>query len=115
MACAPFQAPVSQLLDACAAELADLASRCEVLQSTLSPGLSHAAIDDAQALDLVTQSLAALSQFLGSIAAGLPEGWTVDPTASAASLPLASLGDRLIARESIVETSGELCLFEDAP
>jgi len=112
MAQAPLQVPVSQLLGACAVELADLAHRCEGLQGALSAGLSLAAVKDAQALDLVTQSLAALSQYLSSLAAGAPDGWALDPTASAAALPLASLGDRLIAAGASVEADDDVCLFE---
>src|SRR5258705_13301336 len=91
----PIQASMSQVLDACAVELADLAGRCEMLQGALSAALLRANVQDAQAFDLVTQSLAALSQYLGAMAAEVPPSWTLDPTALAAALPLASLGDRL--------------------
>jgi hypothetical protein len=114
MAHPPFQAPLSQLLGACSVELADLAHRCGVLQTALSPGFSRAAVHDAQAFDLVTQSLAALSQYLELIATDTPGSWTLDPTAAAAALPLASLGDRLVSIESTVDDDGDLCLFEAA-
>jgi hypothetical protein len=86
-----------------------------MLQSALSAGFSRANVQDAQAFDLVTQSLAALSQYLGSIAAEAPESWTLDPTALAAALPLASLGDRLVAAKTTTEATGDLCLFDAAP
>lgn len=109
------QAPMSQVLGACAVELADLSRLCEVLQSALSAGFSQANLQDAQAFDLVTQSLAALSQYLGALAAEAPSSWMLDPTASAAALPLASLGDRLVAAKTTTEAAGELCLFDDLP
>lgn len=115
MANTTLQAPMSQVLGACAAELADLARLCEELQGALTPGFSSANIQDAQALDLVTQSLAALSQYLGSMAAEAPGSWALDPTALAAALPLASLGDRLVAAKTTAEAAGELCLFDDLP
>lgn len=111
----PLQAPMSQVLGACAVELADLAVRCETLQSALSAGFSRANVEDAQAFDLITQTLAALSQYLGSIAAETPASWTLDPTASAAALPLASLGDRLVSAKTTTEAAGDLFLFDDAP
>ena len=109
------QAPMSQLLGACAAELDDLNRLCEALQGALSAGFSRANLQDAQALDLVTQSLAALSQYLGAMAAETPSAWALDPTPLAAALPLASLGDRLIAAKTTPEAAGELCLFDDLP
>src|SRR5260221_12798621 len=115
MAVPPIQAAMSQVLGACAAELADLAHRCEALQTTLSAGFSRANLQDAQDFDLVTQSLAALAQYLGSMAAEMPESWTLDPTALAAALPLTSLGDRLVAAKTATEAAGDLCLFEAEP
>jgi hypothetical protein len=108
----PIQAPMSQVLGACAVELADLAARCEGLQGALSAALLRANVQDAQALDLVTQSLAALSQYLDAMAVEVPDSWTLDPTPLAAALPLASLGDRLVASKTTTEAAGELCLFD---
>jgi hypothetical protein len=54
--------PLSRTLGACASELAALADRCEALQAGLAPALqSGAAIEEAQTLDLLTQSLAAVA------------------------------------------------------
>jgi hypothetical protein len=115
MASISSQAPMSQVLGACAVELADLNRLCVMLQSALSAGFSRANLQDAQAFDLVTQTLAALSQYMGALAAEAPSAWTLDPTALAAALPLASLGDRLVAAETATATAGELCLFDDLP
>ena len=109
------QTPMSKVLEACAVELADLARLCETLQGALSSGLSQANVEDAQALDLLTQSLAALSQYLGSMAAEAPSAWALDPTALAAALPLASLGGRLVAAKVTAEAAGDLCLFDAPP
>jgi len=75
MASTSPQAPMSQVLGACAVELADLNRLCVALQSALSAGFSPANLQDAQAFDLVTQSLAALSQYLGGLAAEAPSSW----------------------------------------
>ncbi|MDB5452919.1 MAG: hypothetical protein JWO33_1497 [Caulobacteraceae bacterium] len=115
MAHASSPLPMSQLLAACARELTDLTQTCEALQDALSSGFGQAAIQDAQALDLVTQSLAALSQYLGAIGAAAPPDWILDATAVAQALPLAGLGARLIGAQPPSEAEGELFLFESAP
>jgi hypothetical protein len=108
---------MTRALAACAGELADLAGRCGRLQATLAPGLAApAAIEDAQGLDLVTQSLEALAAYLETLARGLPAGWTVDAEAAAAGLPLAGLARRLLGQApEAAADNGELDLFEAAP
>jgi hypothetical protein len=88
--------PLSQTLQACAQELAAWADRCETLQAGLSPVLQNkAAIEEAQILDLMTQSLGAMADYLKALAAGLPADWRVDAAPAAAILPLAELARRL--------------------
>jgi hypothetical protein len=88
--------PLSGALGACADELAALASRCEALQSELAPALQGgAAIEEAQSLDLLTQSLSAVSLYLAALSTALPQDWTVDPRPAAALVPLAELARRL--------------------
>ncbi|RAK59452.1 hypothetical protein DJ021_06355 [Phenylobacterium hankyongense] len=108
------EVPLSQVLATCAGELADLAARCGRLQTTLSPALARTAdLEDGQALDLVTQTLEALSAYMGALGRGLPAAWTADAAAAAAGLPLADLAARLqgLAAAAAAD-SGELDLFE---
>jgi hypothetical protein len=116
MRAAPLQ-PLSHALGACATELAALADRCEALQAGLAPALqSGAAIEEAQTLDLLTQSLCSVADYLHALSAGLPADWSVDPTAAAALVPLTELARRLTggALRAPAE-SGELDFFGAAP
>jgi hypothetical protein len=89
--------PLSRALGACAGELAALADRCEALQAGLAPALqSGAAIEEAQTLDLLTQSLAAVADYLHALSVGLPGEWVVDTAPAAAVIPLAELARRLL-------------------
>jgi hypothetical protein len=111
------QQPLSRTLGACAGELAALADRCETLQAGLAPALqSGAAIEEAQTLDLLTQTLAAVADYLNVLAGGLPSEWRVDTTPAAASVPLTELAWRLAggAFHAPAE-SGELDLFGACP
>ena len=109
--------PLSRTLSACAGELAALADRCETLQAGLAPALQGgAAIEEAQTLDLLTQTLAAVADYLHAISAGLPAEWTVDARPAAAVVPLAELSWRLLGGAyHVPPESGELDLFGACP
>jgi hypothetical protein len=105
------------MLGACAGELAVLAGRCEALQAGLAPALQGGAvIEEAQSLDLVTQSLAAVADYLNVLAAGLPPEWVVDAQPAAATVPLSELARRLVGGAPHAPSeSGELDLFGACP
>jgi len=89
--------PLSRTLGACAGELAALADRCEALQAGLAPALqTGAAIEEAQTLDLLTQSLAAVADYLHALAQILPGDWQVNPQGAAQIVPLTELAWRLV-------------------
>jgi hypothetical protein len=109
--------PLSRTIGACAGELAALADRCEALQAGLAPALqSGAAIEEAQTLDLLTQSLAAVADYLHALSSALPAEWVVDAAPAAAIVPLAELARRLTgAGLHAPPESGELDLFGACP
>jgi hypothetical protein len=109
----PSLQPLSRTLRACAGELATMADRCEALQAGLAPALqTGAAIEEAQTLDLLTQTMAAVADYIGALAAGLPADLVVDAGAAAAIVPLAELAWRLTGGPAHVPPeSGELDLF----
>lgn len=117
MAHLPHAVPLSRTLGACARELSALAARCEELQTGLAPALrSGAAIEEAQALDLLTQSLAAVAGYLGEVSAELPAELTIDPRDAAAKVPLAEMARRLVGmRPHAAPESGELEMFGGPP
>lgn len=89
--------PLSRTLGACAGELAALADRCEALQAGLAPALqTGAAIEEAQTLDLLTQSLAAVADYLHALSTNLPNDWLVDAHGPATIVPLTELAWRLV-------------------
>ena len=87
--------------------------RCEALQAGLAPALqTGAAIEEAQTLDLLTQTLAAVADYLHALAAGLPSEWAVDARPAAALVPLSELARRLAGGGfHAAPDSGELDLF----
>jgi hypothetical protein len=109
--------PLSRTLSACASELAALADRCETLQAGLAPALqTGAAIEEAQTLDLLTQSIAAVADYIHALAANLPADWHVDARPAAAIVPLAELAWRLAGGAlHAPPESGELDLFGACP
>jgi hypothetical protein len=109
--------PLSRTLGACAGELATLADRCEALQAGLAPALqSGAAIEEAQTLDLLTQTLAAVADYLNALASGLPAEWIVDARPAAAVVPLTELARRLVGGACHQPPeSGELDMFGACP
>jgi hypothetical protein len=110
---ATYLQPLSRTLSACAGELAALADRCETLQAGLAPALqSGAAIEEAQTLDLLTQTLGAVADYLHALSAGLPADWAVDARRAAALVPLTELAWRLLGGpHHPPPESGELDLF----
>jgi hypothetical protein len=105
--------PLSRTLGACAGELAALADRCEALQAGLAPALqTGAAIEEAQTLDILTQSLAAVADYLHTLAADVPNEWVVDASSAAAAVRLTELAKRLAGGALLPPPeSGELDLF----
>lgn len=97
-------------------ELAGLSIAVEDLQSALGPALAAAAAGDpgvlrqAQELDLVAQSLEGLSLFLAAVGRLRVGREPLDIEGVAATLKLASLGDRLAGRTT-GDASGEMDLF----
>jgi hypothetical protein len=109
--------PLSRTLSACAGELAAMADRCEALQAGLAPALqSGAAIEEAQTLDLLTQTLAAVADYLHAVSADLPSEWALDIRPAAAVVPLTELAWRLLGGQfHAPPESGELDLFGACP
>ncbi len=94
-----------------------LADRCESLQAGLAPALqSGAAIEEAQTLDLLTQTLAAVADYLHALSAGLPPDWRIDAGAAASVVPLTELAWRLLGGGyHVPPESGELDFFGASP
>lgn len=109
--------PLSRTLAACAGELATLADRCEALQAGLAPALqTGAAIEEAQTLDLLTQSLVAVSDYLHALSATLPAEWLVDAAPAVAVVPLTELAWRLLGGALLPPPdTGELDFFGACP
>src|SRR6185369_10020379 len=108
---------MSRALGACAGELAALADLCEALQAGLAPALqSGAAIEEAQALDILTQSLSAVADYLHALADGVPKYWTLDCRPAAATVQLADLARRLAGGALLpAQESGEVEMFGTRP
>jgi len=104
---------VAQAMEACASELSALARRCEALQHHLAPALeTKSLVEEAQALDLMTQTLAALGHYLSALADDVPAAAMVDPRAAAAGVTLADLAHRLLGAEAPGGSdSGEFEMF----
>lgn len=109
--------PLTRTLGACAGELAALADRCEALQAGLAPALqSGAAIEEAQTLDMLTQSLAAVADYLHALAADIPKDWVVDAGPATSAVRLTELAKRLAGGALLpAPESGELDLFGVSP
>jgi hypothetical protein len=115
----PATLPVANALSACAAELDALSRACDALQHALGPLLvDRAAIEAAQGLDLVTQSLAALSEYLDAVSCQVPDDWSIDPHQAAAGLTLADLAERLkgevMEAAALAGVPDDLDIFGDA-
>ncbi|RAK57164.1 hypothetical protein [Phenylobacterium deserti] len=107
---------VAQAMEACASELSALARRCEALQHHLAPALEGTAlVEEAQALDLMTQTLGALGHYLSALADDVPADAMVDPRAAAAGVTLTDLAHRLIGHEAPgAGASGDFEMFGGA-
>ena len=107
---------VAQAMEACASELSALARRCEELQHHLAPALEGTVpMEEAQALDLMTQTLAALGHYLSALADDVPADAMVDPRAAAAGVTLSDLAHRLIGTEPAgAGASGDFEMFGSA-
>lgn len=115
----PPDASVSavDLLRAIETELGDLVERALALQNDLSPLLSmpgNAALHNpaVQALDLMTQRLDGLREFLATLVPALPEDWRIDPAVAIRRLKLGGLALRLSGQAADdCATAGALELF----
>ena len=112
--------PVSHLLDVFQAELSELAGLADGLQDVVAEmalGTAPAGdgfIAEAQNLDFIVQRLRSLATFMQLVAPGMEVNWTVDPSAAARGLTLASLTERLTSPAHVAanETaSGDFQLF----
>lgn len=94
-------AAMPALLNAIGEELHHLATAVERLHDVVElPGvkdsLQHAtSLHVVQGIDHVTQHLAALSAFMTTIAADVPEQWSLDTAAACDNILIASLSERL--------------------
>jgi hypothetical protein len=109
--------PLAIALGACATELTELAVCVERLQDRLSPVLqTRQVIKEAQALDLLTQSLDTIARYLGALTHEIPPEVSVNAVAAIANLPLADLTRRLLGQPEPEEVDhGECELFGGAP
>lgn len=92
--------PLETLLRVVEAELAQLGRLAETVQTVLAAALPNVANNpslhrDAQAIDLMTQRLHGLSDFIGALCPSLPSAWSVDPREAVAAVKLSDLARRL--------------------
>ena len=110
------EADAALLVERVGCELTGLSSAVEELQAALGPALEAAAAHDpalmrqAQKLDLVAQSLQGLSIFLAAVGRLRIGREPLDIEGVAATLTLASLGERLAGRAPGA-TCGDVDLF----
>jgi hypothetical protein len=94
-----MQRSMAQVLQALALELADAAREAERLQALagalMRDGASAAAIEDAQALDALTQRLSALAGLLARLGQNAPEDWRLDIAPALAALTLSDMATRI--------------------
>jgi len=109
---------LAAILDAIGAEFTELAGFAEELQSVLSTALLRVAHDphchrNIQSLDLFSQRLRALSDFLAALGPAVPPAWRIDADAALHAVPLADLARHLQGHEPLApqEPAGELELF----
>ncbi|MFN3622632.1 MAG: hypothetical protein ACK4TP_01085 [Hyphomicrobium sp.] len=93
--------PLPSLLNVVGEELGHLAADVERLHDIVElPGVRDSlraakCFDVLQGIDHVTQNLAALSEFLTTLASATPDEWAVDANGARDELRLASLSERL--------------------
>jgi hypothetical protein len=106
------QADLLPVLQAVSLELTALGHMGTALQSVLSAPLPRS--EDVQALDVFTQRLFVLADFLSALAATVPPGSRCDLGRALAGVNLADVAGRLRAdTERPAAAAGELELFGD--
>lgn len=111
--------PLRSILSAIGEEFRELGSFADRFQLTLSPAVQRLALDaachrDVQSLDLLSQRLVALSEYILKISQLLPEEVHLDSRRALASIPLSELQYRLKGAPipaDDVQRTGELELF----
>jgi hypothetical protein len=114
-----MQRSMPEVLDAVAREMAALAREAERLQALtgalMRNGADAAAIEDAQALDSLTQTLSGLAALLARLGQDAPEGWRLDIAPALAALTLsdmaARIGHPVAASSQAVAPTGDCELF----
>jgi len=111
--------PLVDILQATARETSEIAGLACSLQSALSPLRTaaeqgrHAAIE-LQSLDVITQRLAGISDFLNALALRLPPHWMCDVAAAARVVTLSDLALRLSCADAdtgVADYAGIVDLF----
>jgi hypothetical protein len=97
-----MQRPLSQVLLAAATETGELSRAAERLQSLAGDLIRRAGgkadaglLEEAQGLDALAQTLAALTGFLRRVAEDAPNDVRLDLTRALAAIPLSDLANRL--------------------
>lgn len=111
--------PLRVILSAVSNECRDLGEFVDRFQYTLSPVLAHVRMDerchrDIQALDALSQRLAALANYIKEVSRFLPEEFDVDTSNALAIVSMTELQHRLkgISQPLVPEQmSGELEMF----
>jgi hypothetical protein len=110
---------MAQVLQAVALEMAAAAQEAERLQALtgalMRGGADAAAVEDAQALDALTQRLSALAGLLARLGQDAPEDWRLDIAPALAGVTLSDLaariGNPVAAPSQAVAPTGECELF----
>jgi hypothetical protein len=110
-------APLADVLEVCARELQALTEQCERLQALISPVLRRVEDgEEIQAMDLLTQSLNGVAQYLAALSQGVAPGWRVDAAQAASGVTIHDLACRLqgVAAAPPVP-SGDFDFFDGLP
>lgn len=112
------QVAVTEFCRRIESELQDLQQMAVVIQESLSPTLDVCTVadfppKDAQILDLLTQSLEALSSIFGQLSRTVPSEWAIDPEPVAKVVVLEALANRLRGHDSAQDLldAGQVELF----
>jgi hypothetical protein len=116
-----MERPLAEVLQAAAAETSNLSRAAERLQSLASDLIQRAVegdpalMEEAQGLDVLAQTLAALADFLQRVGQDVPSNWRLDIAPALDGVSLSDLAYRLGhkdagAREAVAPT-GECELF----
>jgi hypothetical protein len=94
-----MQTSIAQVLETMAREMAALAREAERLQALtgalIGDGADAALIEDAQALDALTQRLSAMAGLLARIGGDAPAGWRLDIAPALAGVTLSDMAARI--------------------